>query len=212
MTDVLSELQANEEENRALAEDLRELNANLEDQVRARTHELESKNKELEVLAKTDRLTGALNRAAFTNELTHELFRAHRYNRPASLLMMDIDFFKQINDTYGHHAGDEALKAFAAHCTRYLREVDLFGRLGGEEFAAFLPETTSEAAATAANRLRGAPETETIPVDGQELSLRVSIGISAVKDSDNIESLMQRADASLYAAKQRGRNQVVEAS
>jgi diguanylate cyclase (GGDEF)-like protein len=157
-------------------------------------------------------LTGALNRAAFTNELTHELFRAHRYNRPASLLMMDIDFFKQINDTYGHHAGDEALKAFAAHCTRYLREVDLFGRLGGEEFAAFLPETTSEAAATAANRLRGAPETETIPVDGQELSLRVSIGISAVKDSDNIESLMQRADASLYAAKQRGRNQVVEAS
>jgi diguanylate cyclase (GGDEF)-like protein len=212
LTDVLSELQANEEENRALAEDLRELNANLEDQVRARTHELESKNKELEVLAKTDRLTGALNRAAFTNELTHELFRAHRYNRPASLLMMDIDFFKQINDTYGHHAGDEALKAFAAHCTRYLREVDLFGRLGGEEFAAFLPETTSEAAATAANRLRGAPETETIPVDGQELSLRVSIGISAVKDSDNIESLMQRADASLYAAKQRGRNQVVEAS
>ncbi|HYH19539.1 MAG TPA: diguanylate cyclase [Azospirillum sp.] len=165
---------------------------------------------ELRHLATTDPLTGLANRREFLAAAGHELARVRRYDRPATVMMFDIDHFKRINDTHGHAAGDEALRHVAAVCRERLRETDVVGRLGGEEFGVLLPETDVPAACEVAERLRAALAGAEIPrPDGGVLRLTASIGIAACIAGDaSIEQALSRADDALYHAKRNGRNRV----
>ncbi len=165
---------------------------------------------ELRRQAHVDYLTGVYNRRHFMERAEQELSRAHRYAKPLSMLMLDIDHFKQINDRHGHKVGDTVLKAVADLSQATFRDVDIVGRLGGEEFAALLPETDQPAALEAAERLRATIANARIPLPGAPpVSFSVSIGVSSMDSpEDNIDALLQRADKALYKAKDSGRNRV----
>jgi diguanylate cyclase (GGDEF)-like protein len=160
--------------------------------------------------AHTDILTNVDNRRAFLASLKREVDRAHRFKEPLSMLFCDIDFFKKINDQFGHDVGDTALRQFAKTVAETLRDIDLFGRLGGEEFAAILPGTDRVGAEVTAERIRQRIEAMVIELDRKDkLSFTVSIGASCLnKDGDDDQSIMARADQALYAAKNNGRNRV----
>jgi diguanylate cyclase (GGDEF)-like protein len=163
----------------------------------------------LRELATIDGLTGAFNRRAFMRLADTELAVARRYRRPMSVMMIDADHFKKINDSYGHEAGDAVLRVLSATCREQLRDVDLFGRLGGEEFAVALPETPLDAAQIVAERIRLALGALEVPAGDRVLRFTVSVGVSARSaPSDTIEVLLKHADEALYAAKNRGRNRV----
>jgi len=164
---------------------------------------------DLERLANTDALTGLPNRRYFMAQLSGELARRHRYGHPLSLLMLDLDHFKQVNDQWGHAVGDEALRLFADSVQCCLRSQDVAGRLGGEEFAILLPETAENVALPVAERIRARMEQTPIPSTKGDFRVTVSIGVTQAQDSDDLESLLHRADEALYAAKQGGRNRVV---
>lgn len=161
--------------------------------------------------ARTDTLLGMDNRREFQRRLVEESERAHRHGRPLSLLMFDLDYFKQINDTYGHPAGDDVLRAFAARMRNELRPADRVARYGGEEFSVILPETTADGARVMAERVRHALTDTSIRLpDGREIRLTVSAGVSCYPDdAESPEELVARADQALYAAKEAGRNRVV---
>lgn len=165
---------------------------------------------ELRRLATIDPLTGCFNRRHFLEVSDVELERSLRYDHPVSVIMLDIDHFKRINDTHGHPTGDEAIKAFAQTCLNSLRDVDYLGRLGGEEFAVLLPETDLYHARDVAERLRQQIAAIRLPLeDGQHLSFTTSLGVAALrKGEEGLDGLLARADASLYAAKSNGRNRV----
>jgi len=166
---------------------------------------------ELERYAHVDFLTGLSSRRHFIELAELEFSRAARYDSPLSLLMMDIDFFKQINDTHGHSAGDIVLKKLAEVCGHTLRDVDLIGRIGGEEFAILLPETDKDEAIDVAERLRGELASAAVPLSsgGLPLHFTVSIGLASLTTKDdNIDVLLSLADEALYAAKNSGRNKV----
>ncbi|WP_432719776.1 diguanylate cyclase [Jeongeupia wiesaeckerbachi] len=165
---------------------------------------------ELQHRATTDGLSGLANRAHFMDVANHELIRAQRYGRPLTLMMIDIDHFKRINDEYGHDAGDAAIRAIAALCRSTLRDADLIGRLGGEEFAALLPETPMPMALLVAERLRARIEShELIIPSGETIRFTTSIGLTALAPNDAlIDPLLKRADLALYEAKHGGRNRV----
>jgi diguanylate cyclase (GGDEF)-like protein len=164
---------------------------------------------ELKRLATTDQLTGLSNRAHFMDIAEAELRRADRFNRDLAVLMLDIDFFKRINDRHGHAAGDEALRLFSRVLTKETREVDLLGRIGGEEFAIVLPETDFEAALLMAERVRAAVEQASFVFHhSAPISVTVSIGVSLLQAGDSLDSLLVRADNALYQAKHAGRNRV----
>lgn len=172
----------------------------------------ERKNLEAELTeqAHLDYLTGLSNRRHFMAQGEVELSRSIRYDTPLSLMMLDIDFFKNVNDTYGHQVGDTVLQVLSKICQNTLRQVDVAGRLGGEEFAVILPETTSEEALDVAERLRKAiANTDvTIPV-GLPIHFTVSIGVTTLNNKDvNIDMLLHQADQALYEAKEAGRNRV----
>lgn len=166
--------------------------------------------RELERLATIDPLTGALNRRRFLERGAEELSRSSRYERPLSLLMLDIDHFKRVNDTHGHATGDEAIRMTVRACKSVLRGTDLIGRLGGEEFAVLLPETSPVNAYAAGQRLRERLAAESLPLEGGgTLVLTISIGLAWLTRTDVcLETLMARADAALYRAKKAGRNRV----
>lgn len=165
---------------------------------------------ELRRLASTDPLTGANNRRSFLNRGNYELARSRRYKRDFAFLMIDVDHFKKVNDTYGHLSGDMILKELVAQCTRNLRSTDLFGRLGGEEFAIILPETSMDCAVEVGERLRRAIAGLTIASDKETIRFTISIGVSMFEqDDDTLEKIIGRADSALYKAKQTGRNRVV---
>ncbi len=171
----------------------------------------ERKEKELELrrLATTDVLTGLPNRRYFLERLEQELARHHRFGRSASLLMIDIDHFKQVNDHYGHAVGDEALRHFARIARKKLRTIDVLGRLGGEEFAALLPNTDPEGARILAERLRQTVAAQPCLVGTTTVPFTVSIGVASFRDDDSKgELVLARADAALYRAKEQGRNKV----
>jgi diguanylate cyclase (GGDEF)-like protein len=138
-----------------------------------------------------------------------EFSRALRMNRPFCCMMLDLDNFKQINDTFGHPVGDQVIQGFAARCNRLVREVDLIGRYGGEELVIFLPETDSDTAMHVAERLRASIEETPMRVDNQVINVTVSIGLSR-KDENTLEleTMIARADQAMYIAKHRGRNRV----
>jgi len=173
--------------------------------------QLDKAEQRLRVFATEDDLTGAYNRRHFIELSRQELIRAKRYNYPISVLLFDIDHFKKINDGYGHHAGDKVLRKLGKICLSFVRENDFIGRLGGEEFAVFLPHTGGENAVHAAKRLLKALDTE-IEVDGHQISISVSIGVAAsgvVEEEDMaLEELLRKADSALYHAKRSGRNQI----
>ncbi|MBX3729883.1 MAG: diguanylate cyclase [Candidatus Sumerlaeia bacterium] len=164
---------------------------------------------ELQRLATTDPLTGVNNRRHFLGFAQKELARVRRHGSPTSLLMLDIDHFKRVNDTYGHSVGDLALKLVAQVLTEALREGDIFGRLGGEEFAVLLPATPLPGAVGVAERLRRMLATRTFMADGEALSITVSIGATAFHPGDtHVDAILERADTALYRAKNNGRNRV----
>jgi len=164
------------------------------------------KNKELEGLATHDSLTGLSNRFALDKAMNFELKKAERYERPLSLIIMDVDNFKKVNDNYGHPIGDQVLKQMAALIRDSVRESDIPGRWGGEEFLVICPETDSTGARILAENLRKHIENNAFPVPGK---ITVSLGCATLTAKDSVENLIKRVDQRLYKAKETGRNRVV---
>ncbi|MTW09163.1 diguanylate cyclase [Pseudoduganella eburnea] len=164
---------------------------------------------ELTRLATTDSLTGVANRRHFLERGRQELERAARYRLPMALLLLDIDHFKQVNDNFGHPAGDRLLQVVAQACQSSARHVDLAGRLGGEEFALLMPETGAIAANLAAERLRRAIAAIAPAQSGVLQPITASFGVATLNPGDtSLDALLARADAALYRAKHGGRNRV----
>ncbi len=164
---------------------------------------------ELEELATTDALTGLYNRRQFMTLAEAEWVRYQRYGRPLSLLMLDIDFFKKINDTYGHDAGDKVIAAVAGVCRANKRGPDILARIGGEEFVLLLPETDCAGAHVHAERLREAICERPLAIVGGSIPVTASVGVSEVRrDMNGIPELIREADTALYQAKHTGRNRV----
>lgn len=167
---------------------------------------------ELEQLANTDPLTGLYNRRSFNAFSEHEYARAMRYFEPLSLMIIDIDLFKNVNDTYGHLVGDEVIRRVALVCNQHIREADVLARIGGEEFAILLPGTDTESAYKLAERLRISQQTYRFPGQHEANDLpevTISIGVSTLSVKDkSFAQMLSRADKALYSSKNIGRNSV----
>lgn len=186
----------------------------MEQELRDTSDALRSANEELERLANTDALTGLANRRHFMDALARELDRSQRYDRPLSLILLDLDHFKRVNDTYGHAAGDSVLKATADVMRSVCRDVDLPARLGGEELAILLPETRTGGASALAERLRERLERwDHRDEADQPFTVTASVGVATREGHDrgSADGFLQRADAALYRAKAGGRNRVAMA-
>ena len=186
-------------------EQLRQMNAELETLVSARTQELVEKNRELEILSVTDKLTGLANRRKLDQVLDEELIRARRYGVEFSLAIMDIDHFKRVNDTYGHSAGDLVLEAMARIMRQCTRDADLVARMGGEEFVVVCRHAGIERCQVVAEKIRVAIEAHDFAGIGR---VTASFGVAVFDKNDSIASLMARADVAVYRAKAGGRNRV----
>ncbi len=159
-------------------------------------------------LATHDALTSAFNRRYFFEVAGAELVRARRYKRPMSIAMLDVDFFKRVNDEHGHAAGDEVLRGIVAACSRELRTQDVLARYGGEELVVLFPETDGRAARAVAERLRSAVEASSFPHGEASLRVTISGGVSSWNGEEKLEATIERADEALYRAKKNGRNRV----
>jgi diguanylate cyclase (GGDEF)-like protein/PAS domain S-box-containing protein len=190
-----------------------EINLELEKKVAERTQALETMQKQAELLARTDTLTQLSNRRDFYDKTQHELNRRKRLGGAASLMMIDIDFFKHINDTYGHLSGDQVLRVLSQVAQTVNRETDILARLGGEEFAVFMPDTPLVQATEVAERLRLVLANTVIALpEGQHIQITVSVGVTSFLAADShIDDLLKRADLALYEAKKSGRNRVCQA-
>ena len=155
-----------------------------------------------------DPLTGIGNRISMQQTLQRDIDTAQRHEQALSVLMIDIDYFKRINDTYGHSAGDAVLVEVAQHIQKQLRTTDALFRYGGEEFLAVLPNTCSQHASLVAERLRESLEALEINIEGHIITVTSSTGCATLRTDDSQHSLLQRSDVALYAAKHNGRNQV----
>lgn len=185
----------------------------LQQQIEQATHELRYQKDAAEQAARTDALTGVATRRAFSEAAEAEMQRALRYHSELSLLMMDLDHFKAINDSHGHVTGDAVLVSFAQTVLQQVRKVDLVARLGGEEFVVLLPNISAEQATALAERMRVAVHNSQLQVEGQPLSFSVSIGVAQFDPRElSLTSWLARADAALYQAKAQGRNCVVLAT
>lgn len=184
------------------------LNNNLEQQVEERTIALTKANHRLTELASTDALTGLMNRRAFMEEAQAKFKLAKRYQRLLSFLMIDIDHFKKVNDTYGHQAGDIALVETGKIIKNCLRETDVLGRIGGEEFAVLLPETGLNQTTKLTERLLEQVSSTKIEIDAcRKISLTICVGVATVPPlSMDVDTVMKEADKALYKAKSEGRN------
>ena len=161
-------------------------------------------------LANIDPLTKSLTRRQLFNIAESEFLRYARYRRPLSILVLDADYFKNINDSYGHHAGDIVLRSLSLVAMEQKRAQDTFGRLGGEEFGLILPETNLEQARIVAERIQKAWEQSPVNLDGVLIQSTVSIGVAEANQNDqSFDDILRRADRMMYKAKEAGRNQVV---
>ncbi len=185
-----------------------EIATNITDRKQAE-EELKIAKEMAEALARRDELTGLNNRRAFFSDGEKLFNQAKRYAHPFTLIMLDIDYFKKINDTYGHAAGDDVLESLANTLRDQVREVDIIGRLGGEEFAIILPETKLTDAFLMAERLRVAIENIKVSSEKGNINVTASFGISVYsQESASLEDILNKADDSLYQAKRNGRNRV----
>lgn len=183
--------------------------SNIRNALRQKNKELEKALSTIERLVSHDELTGASSRRSFLDALRHEQARAEREHRPFCLAFFDLDRFKSINDRYGHLAGDDVLRSFAACVQREVRQVDYFARYGGEEFALLLTNTEIDSAIDILERIRARIEAQTFPhVDWNVTS---SIGVAQYLPDDTLNQLIGRADQAMYAAKAGGRNRVMQA-
>ncbi len=179
----------------------------------AEVSELRENLDELSNLVRTDTLTGLANYRFFVQELGQEIERTQRSMQPTSLIMLDIDFFKKVNDQWGHEVGNQALKHLAKLLQQAVRRLDTPCRYGGEEFAIILPDTNLAASVPVAERIRREVETNPLAVDGKSLQMTISLGITTYTDMTDIsvDELVKRADEYLYEAKKSGRNRVCHA-
>ncbi|MDR3640396.1 MAG: diguanylate cyclase [Humidesulfovibrio sp.] len=175
------------------------------DRLQLLVKELDGKNQALEILSVTDRLTGLANRRKLEAALQSELLRARRYGKIFSIILLDVDHFKVVNDTYGHAAGDSVLMKLATLLTKNSRETDIVGRWGGEEFLIICPETNLALVSTLAERYRTELERSDFGQVGQVTS---SFGVTDCREGDDVPEIIQRADEALYRAKESGRNRV----
>lgn len=176
-------------------------------EIATRKKELESANKTLKKLSRTDKLTTLHNRGYWEECLEQEFKRCHRSKRPATLILFDIDHFKNFNDTHGHSAGDEVLRAVAGAVRQTQRSTDISGRYGGEEFGLVLPETTQEQALLVAERLREKIATTVIDWEGTPLQVTVSLGVAEYSHTlEDYQAWLELSDRALYQAKEDGRN------
>jgi diguanylate cyclase (GGDEF)-like protein/PAS domain S-box-containing protein len=172
-----------------------------------------TREQELLSLATTDDLTGAKNRRHFMERAELEIHRLRRHKVPFSVALMDLDFFKKVNDTHGHQAGDDVLKEVVQRWQKGRRPFDTLGRLGGEEFAILLPGADAESAMTVADRLRAVIADQPIDTIDGPVQVTVSIGVAEAEEADQtIEGTLGRADAALYHSKNSGRNRATKAS
>ncbi len=192
--------------------ELEEISRMVDDMITDRTRDLIDSYKKLEQMVVRDRLTGIYNRLRLNEALDRELMRANRYNTIFSVLFLDLDNYKHVNDTHGHLAGDEVLKAAATTIDNNVRETDTAGRWGGDEFMVVLPETDAWQAQRLGEKLRRRFSANRFRFDDdEELALSMSGGIAMYQGGDDMESLFARVDRALYQAKQAGRDQVVVA-
>ncbi|MZP29576.1 diguanylate cyclase [Heliobacterium undosum] len=222
-------LLSNQMQRRQAEADMLRMNAELEARVAERTRDLERANRELrfakdaqEMLngilrkmneeldrnARTDMLTGLVNRRDMTEKMHVELDKYRQTGRGFSLVIGDIDHFKQINDGYGHNAGDMLLRAVAERLRQVVRPDDTVARWGGEEFLCLLPETELVGAMAVAERMRAAVADHEFCWSGCPVSISITFGVSSVGPADNIDDILHRADQALYRGKQSGRNRV----
>ncbi|HFD79187.1 MAG TPA: diguanylate cyclase [Gammaproteobacteria bacterium] len=184
--------------------------ARLEDMDRSLKH-LQLEQKLLRRQVERDALTGVSSRTSLLHELRGAIARAAKTGQPLSLVMVDLDHFKEVNDRHGHLVGDKVLREVASRIKAALREFDMVGRYGGEEFVVLLEDTSPHTALQIAERIRTRIASEPIHVAGLDLDLTISQGLARYQDGDDSRSLLERADAAMYRAKQAGRNCVVEA-
>jgi diguanylate cyclase (GGDEF)-like protein len=188
-----------------------------EEQLHDAKQALEAANRELQqalererIMAQTDELTGVNNRRHFLELAARDFAFAQRYRLPISILMIDVDHFKQVNDAFGHQAGDVTLKRVAHVARQCLRDADVLARYGGEEFIVSLPNTGVEGARASAEHVRRAIATERVETGGGNIDVTVSVGVAdALAEGDSLERLIGRADRALNAAKRAGRNRTI---
>src|SRR5712671_4219774 len=167
--------------------------------------------KRIEELAELDELTGSFNRRCIMRMLDDEIARAHRSQAPCSIALIDLDWFKRINDGYGHPTGDEVLRTFAITVFANIRNFDRFGRYGGEEFLLVLPDTLGDSAANILDRLRVITAGLDWSAFSPDMRVTISAGVATLRPDETEDSLLARADNALYAAKARGRNRIASA-
>ena len=173
-----------------------------------RSVELKAAYRRIEELAEIDELTGAFNRRCIMRMLEEEIARAHRLNAPCAVALIDLDWFKRINDAYGHPTGDEVLRTFAITMFANIRGIDRFGRYGGEEFLLVLPDTTSQRAVGMLDRLRAIIAELEWSAFSAGMSVTMSAGVTVLHGNENSDNVLARADSALYAAKAQGRNRI----
>jgi diguanylate cyclase (GGDEF)-like protein len=176
-----------------------------------RSFELKAAYKRIEELAELDELTGSYNRRCIMRMLDDEISRAHRINTPCSIALIDLDWFKRVNDVYGHPTGDEVLRTFAITVFANIRNIDRFGRYGGEEFLLVLPDTANDAATRMLDRLRAIIADLDWSAFSPGMQVTISAGVATLRADENEDTFLARADSALYAAKARGRNRIANA-
>ncbi len=189
-------------------QELQSLRAHLELRVQQRTLDLEEANRKLDALAQTDALTGLPNRRSFAEQADRLIVQHHRAGSVLSVVMVDVDHFKRINDEFGHHGGDVTLRAVAQALRGALREQDIVARWGGEEFIALLPDTDGPGAVHVAETLRQAVAALNVVHDTAAIRVTASFGLAVHDGKASLEATTSRADAALYRAKRDGRNRV----
>jgi diguanylate cyclase len=185
------------------------------DQMRRRLHkrgvELSEAYERIEELAELDELTGSFNRRCIMRMLDDEIARARRLKTPCAIALIDLDWFKRVNDHYGHPTGDEVLRTFAITVFANLRHIDKFGRYGGEEFLLVLPDTPDDEAVRTLNRLRAIIADLDWSAFSPGMRVTISAGVATLKPDETPDTFLARADSALYIAKARGRNRIVSA-
>lgn len=188
------------------------VSASLRERLYKRGVELRSAYEKIEELAELDELTGAFNRRCIMRTLDDEIEHARRTEAPLSIALIDLDWFKRINDLFGHPTGDEVLKTFSITIFANIRAIDRFGRYGGEEFLLIMPGTTQDAASLMLERLRAIVGELDWSAFSEGMQVTISAGIASLQDDETPEALLARADIALYQAKALGRNRIARSS